>query len=100
MDSARRHEFGFNEAVSFIVSCRDQGEIDSFWDKLGEGGDPSAQICGWLKDKFGVSWQVTPVLLDEMLRDPDQEKVERVMTAFLKMKKIDIGELKKAFDGR
>jgi len=99
MDSARRHEFGFNEAVSFIISCKDQAEIDRYWDPLTAGGDPSAQICGWLKDKFGVSWQVTPSVLEEMLQNPDRDKVDRVTEAFLKMKKIDIAGLEKAFQG-
>jgi predicted 3-demethylubiquinone-9 3-methyltransferase (glyoxalase superfamily) len=100
MDSALEHDFTFNEALSFLVHCEAQGEVDYFWGKLSEGGDPKAQQCGWLKDKFGVSWQVTPTVLEEMLLDSDKEKVERVTMAFLKMKKLDIGELKKAFEGR
>ena len=100
MESAYDHKFTFNEAMSFLVRCESQAEIDYYWDKLTPGGDPQAQICGWLKDKFGVSWQVTPTVLEEMLQDPDQEKVERVTNAFLKMKKSDIGELRKAFEGR
>jgi predicted 3-demethylubiquinone-9 3-methyltransferase (glyoxalase superfamily) len=100
MDSARPHGFTFNEAISFLVRCETQGEIDYYWDKLSEGGDPKAQVCGWLKDKFGVSWQVTPNVLEEMLQDPDKKKVERVTAAFLKMKKLDIGQLRKAFEGR
>lgn len=100
MDSALEHNFGFNEAISFLVSCEAQGEIDYLWEKLTEGGDPDAQVCGWLKDKFGVSWQITPAVLEEMLLDPDKAKVERVTAAFLKMKKLDIGGLKKAFEGR
>ncbi len=99
MDSAYEHKFGFNEAVSLVVRCESQAEIDYYWDKLIVGGDPQAQVCGWLKDKFGVSWQVTPIVLEEMLHDPDKEKVERVTDAFLKMKKFDIAELKKAFEG-
>jgi len=99
MESAYDHKFTFNEAISFLVRCESQAEIDYYWDKLTPGGDPQAQICGWLKDKFGVSWQVTPTVLEEMLQDPDQEKVERVTNAFLKMKKFDIGELRKAFEG-
>ncbi len=99
MDSARKHDFGFNEAVSFIIRCRDQAEIDRYWDRLTAGGDPNAQICGWLKDKFGVSWQVTPTILEEMLQDPDPAKVARVTEAFLKMKKFDIAGLVKAFQG-
>jgi len=99
MDSAYGHKFGFNEAVSLLVRCEDQAEIDYYWDKLIEGGDPKAQVCGWLKDKFGVSWQVSPTILERMLQDPDKAKVERVTEAFLKMKKFDIGELERAFAG-
>jgi predicted 3-demethylubiquinone-9 3-methyltransferase (glyoxalase superfamily) len=99
MDSAHEHKFGFNEAVSLVVRCESQAEIDYYWDKLIVGGDPQAQVCGWLKDKFGVSWQVTPTILEAMLLDPDKAKVERVTEAFLKMKKFDIEELKKAFEG-
>lgn len=100
MDSAYEHKFTFNEAISFSVRCRTQAEIDHYWDKLIVGGDPQAQVCGWLKDKYGVSWQVTPTVLEEMLLDPDKAKVERVTEAFLKMKKFDIGGLQKAFEGR
>ncbi len=99
MDSAYEHKFTFNEAVSLLVRCDTQAEIDHYWDKLIEGGDPQAQVCGWLKDKFGVSWQVTPAVLEEMLLDPDKAKVERVTNAFLRMKKFDIDELKRAFEG-
>jgi predicted 3-demethylubiquinone-9 3-methyltransferase (glyoxalase superfamily) len=97
MDSAYPHAFAFNEAVSFIVGCEDQEEVDRFWDALGKGGDPNAQQCGWLKDKFGVSWQIVPNILEEMVRDSDPKKVERVTAAFLKMKKLDIAELRRAF---
>jgi len=98
MDSAHKHDFTFNEAISFMVECETQEEIDYYWEKLTtDGGQES--MCGWLKDKFGVSWQVTPTGLDEMLRDHDKEKVERVTSAFLKMKKFDIGDLKKAYEG-
>ena len=100
MDSAHPHDFTFNEAISLLVRCKNQSEIDYYWDKLTAGGDPKAQICGWLKDKFGLSWQVTPTILEEMLQDPDRAKVERVTEAFLKMKKFDIAELKRAFEGR
>jgi predicted 3-demethylubiquinone-9 3-methyltransferase (glyoxalase superfamily) len=100
MDSAWEHLFTFNEAISLLVSCETQAEIDHYWDKLTAGGDPEAQQCGWLKDKFGVSWQITPAVLGVMLRDPDRDKVERVIAAFLKMKKFDIAELKRAFEGR
>ncbi|NJD77796.1 MAG: VOC family protein [Candidatus Methanoperedens sp.] len=98
MDSARKHDFNFNEAISLMVECVNQEEIDYYWEKLTtDGGQES--VCGWLKDKFGVSWQVAPAILLEMLRDRDKEKVERVTNAFLKMKKFDIGELKKAYGG-
>jgi predicted 3-demethylubiquinone-9 3-methyltransferase (glyoxalase superfamily) len=99
MDSAGNHNFTFNEAISFMVECGIQEEIDYYWEKLtADGGQES--VCGWLKDKFGVSWQVAPTILGEMLRDHDKKKVERVTNAFLKMKKFDIGELKKAFEGQ
>ncbi len=91
--------FKFNEAISFQVLCKTQEEIDYYWEKLGAGGDPKAQQCGWLKDKFGVSWQVCPEAMVEMMLDSDQKKVDRVTAAFLKMKKFDIAALKRAFDG-
>lgn len=90
--------FKFSEAVSFIVNCEDQKEVDYYWDRLTQGGDEKAQICGWLKDKFGVSWQVVPKRLEELMSDPDPEKVERVMTVFLKMKKIVVADLEKAYE--
>ena len=88
--------FQFNEAVSFVVSCKNQREVDYYWSRLSEGGDPNAQQCGWLKDKFGLSWQVVPAALTELLSDPDKEKAEHAMEAMLKMKKIDIEELEAA----
>jgi predicted 3-demethylubiquinone-9 3-methyltransferase (glyoxalase superfamily) len=88
--------FKFNEAISFQVDCETQAEVDSYWQKLSEGGDEKAQQCGWLKDKYGVSWQIVPRVLTEMLGDADTGKSQRVMTAMLKMKKIDIDELKQA----
>ena len=88
--------FKFNEAVSFIVSCKNQREVDNYWNKLSEGGDPNAQVCGWLNDKFGLSWQIIPTALTELLSDPDREKAEHAMEAMLKMKKIDIDELEAA----
>lgn len=98
MDSNLGHDFTFNEAISLMRPCETQEEIDHFWSKLtADGGQES--MCGWLKDKFGVSWQVAPAFLDGMLRDPDQAKVERVTNAFLKMKKFDIAALKKAYKG-
>ncbi|HYK41484.1 MAG TPA: VOC family protein [Thermoanaerobaculia bacterium] len=91
--------FKFNEAVSLQVICKDQAEIDYFWEKLGEGGDPRAQQCGWLKDKFGVSWQVTPALLQDLIDNPDSPNSERAFAAMLKMKKMDIAELERAYRG-
>ena len=90
-------QFKFDEAISFQVHCKDQAEVDYFWDKLSAGGKEVA--CGWLKDRFGLSWQVVPGVLYDMLMDPDQEKVKRVTKAFLRMKKFDIAALKRAFDG-
>ncbi|MBA4143084.1 MAG: VOC family protein [Nitrosospira sp.] len=91
--------FKFNEAISFQVDCETQEEVDYYWEKLSEGGPEEAQQCGWLKDKYGVSWQIVPGLLVEMLNDPDSEKSGRVMEAMLQMKKIDIDELKRAYAG-
>jgi predicted 3-demethylubiquinone-9 3-methyltransferase (glyoxalase superfamily) len=88
--------FKFNEAISLIVNCDTQEEVDYFWGKLTAGGDPNAQQCGWLKDKFGLSWQIVPTELEELLADPDQEKVEHAFEAMLKMKKLDINELEAA----
>ena len=92
--------FKFNEAISFIVNCDTQEEVDYYWDKLTTGGDPKAQMCGWLKDKFGVSWQVVPRVLTEMIVDPDKEKSGRVMKTMLQMKKLDIAPLQRAYDGK
>jgi predicted 3-demethylubiquinone-9 3-methyltransferase (glyoxalase superfamily) len=91
--------FKFNEAISFQINCETQEEVDHYWEKLSEGGDEKAQQCGWLKDKYGVSWQVVPRALIEMLNDPDSEKSGRVMEAMMKMKKINTGELKRAYTG-
>jgi predicted 3-demethylubiquinone-9 3-methyltransferase (glyoxalase superfamily) len=91
--------FKFNEAISFQVMCDNQDEIDHYWTRLSEGGDPKAQQCGWLKDKFGVSWQIVPRGMVEMLRDPGSKGAERAMTAIMKMKKIDIEELRRAYSG-
>ena len=91
--------FKFNEAISFQVDCETQEEVDYYWEKLSEGGDPKAQQCAWLKDKYGVSWQVVPRVLVEMMSDPDSEKSGRAMEAMLQMKKIDIAELKRAYGG-
>jgi predicted 3-demethylubiquinone-9 3-methyltransferase (glyoxalase superfamily) len=87
--------YKFTEAISFSVNCKTQSEVDEYWTKLSEGGEEGP--CGWLKDKFGLSWQVNPTILGEMLSDPDPEKAKLVMGAMLKMKKIDIAELKKAY---
>ena len=91
--------FKFTEAISFQVVCRTQEEVDHYWNKLSEGGDPTAQQCGWLKDKYGLSWQIIPTVLSELLGDPDHEKAGRAMQAMLQMKKIDIQGLKQAYDG-
>jgi predicted 3-demethylubiquinone-9 3-methyltransferase (glyoxalase superfamily) len=91
--------FKFNEAISFQVMCRDQEEVDYYWNKLSQGGDPNAQQCGWLKDKFGLSWQVVPTPLLEMLTDADRAKADRAMEAMLQMKKLDIAELERAYEG-
>ena len=90
--------FKFTEAISLVVNCDTQAEVDHFWQKLSAGGEEVQ--CGWLKDKFGVSWQVVPMILMEMLQDKDPEKSKRVMAAMLKMKKIEIEPLKKAYAGR
>ena len=91
--------FKFNEAVSFQIMCDTQKEVDYYWEKLSQGGDKNAQQCGWLKDRFGLSWQVVPSILPKMLSDPDPGKSERLMTALLKMKKLDVDALKRAYSG-
>jgi predicted 3-demethylubiquinone-9 3-methyltransferase (glyoxalase superfamily) len=90
--------FKFTEAISFVVNCETQKEVDYYWDKLSEGGDPQAQQCGWLKDKFGVSWQIVPTALIKMISDPDSQKSQRTMNAMFPMKKIDIESLKRAYE--
>jgi len=90
--------FKFTEAMSLVVNCETQTEVDHFWEKLSAGGQEVQ--CGWLKDRFGVSWQIVPTILPEMLQDKDPEKAKRVMAAMLKMKKIDIDGLKQAYGGR
>jgi predicted 3-demethylubiquinone-9 3-methyltransferase (glyoxalase superfamily) len=90
--------FKFNEAISFQVYCETQEEVDYYWEKLSEGGDEKAQQCGWLKDKYGVSWQIVPTILIKMLKDKDTEKSQKVMKAMLQMHKLDISTLKKAYD--
>jgi predicted 3-demethylubiquinone-9 3-methyltransferase (glyoxalase superfamily) len=88
--------FTFNEAVSLQVFCETQTEVDYYWEKLSKGGDPKAQQCGWLKDKYGLSWQIVPRVLTELLMDHESEKAQRAMEAMLHMKKIDIGDLERA----
>jgi predicted 3-demethylubiquinone-9 3-methyltransferase (glyoxalase superfamily) len=97
MDSAREHNYGFNEAVSFMVNCDSQKEIDYYWEKL--SADPRSEQCGWCKDKYGLSWQVTPSALGEMLSKGSREQVDRVTKAFLPMKKFDITALEEAYKG-
>jgi predicted 3-demethylubiquinone-9 3-methyltransferase (glyoxalase superfamily) len=92
--------FKFNEAVSLQVMCDTQAEIDFYWDKLGAGGDPRAQACGWLKDKYGVSWQVVPTGMSEMMRDGRSPAAERSMAAVLAMKKLDIDVIRRAYEGK
>ena len=91
--------FKFNEAISLQIECETQEEVDYYWSKLSEGGEPEAQQCGWVKDKFGLSWQVVPKILPEMMTDPDAAKSARAMTAMLQMKKLDIAALQRAFAG-
>lgn len=89
-------EFKFDEAVSFAIECEDQEEIDYYWDKLTEGGEES--VCGWLKDRYGVSWQVVPTGMEEVFADPDKERADRAMKAMLRMRKIDLAALRSAAD--
>lgn len=98
MDSAHAHDFHFNEALSFIVHCDTQEEIDYYWDKL--SAVPEAEQCGWIKDQYGVSWQIVPTIMNEMMASSDKEASARVTQAFLKMKKFDIAALKAAYEGR
>jgi predicted 3-demethylubiquinone-9 3-methyltransferase (glyoxalase superfamily) len=88
--------FKFSEAISFQVSCETQDEIDYYWEKLSAGGDPKAQQCGWLKDKFGLAWQVVPTIIAELFKDENSAKAQRAMEAMLPMKKLNIAELKRA----
>ena len=90
--------FKFNESISFVVDCEDQAEVDHYWEKL--SAVPQSEQCGWCKDKFGVSWQIVPKALGEMLSDPDKQKAGRVMQAMLQMKKLDVGKLKEAYEGK
>jgi predicted 3-demethylubiquinone-9 3-methyltransferase (glyoxalase superfamily) len=97
MDSARRHDFDFNEAISLIVYCDDQEEIDYYWDRL--SAVPESEQCGWLKDKFGVSWQIVPTAMDRMMATGTREQIDRVTQALLPMKKLIIADLEKAYKG-
>jgi predicted 3-demethylubiquinone-9 3-methyltransferase (glyoxalase superfamily) len=91
------HDFGFNEAISFIVNCDTQEEIDYYWEKL--SAVPEAEQCGWLKDKYGVSWQIVPTVMDEMMKTGSREQIDRLTQAFLPMKKLDIAKLRAAYEG-
>lgn len=93
-------DFKFTEAISFLVSCESQKEIDLYWDKLSEGGDEKAQMCGWLKDRYGLSWQIVPAVLNKLLQDKDTQKAQSVMREILKMKKINIKDLINAYEGK
>lgn len=97
IDSAHAHRFAFNEAISFVVSCADQAEIDRYWQAL--SAVPEAEQCGWLKDKFGLSWQIVPAAMDEMMTKGSGEQISRVTRAFLPMKKLDVAALRRAYDG-
>ena len=97
MDSAYDHDYDFNEAISIVVNCESQDELDYFWDAL--TAVPEAEQCGWLKDKYGVAWQIVPSQMDEMMRTGSPEQLARVTEAFLQMKKFDIAELEKAYRG-
>ena len=98
MDSAREHGFSFNEAISFMVYCENQEEIDYYWEKL--SAVPEVEQCGWLKDKYGLSWQIVPTVMNKMMQDQDTERLARVTQAFLKMKKFDLAALQRAYDGK
>lgn len=97
MDSARNHEFNFNEAISFLVNCDSQDEIDGYWEKL--SAVPEAEQSGWLKDKYGISWQIVPKELDEMMTKGSPEQIARMNSVMLKMKKLDLVQLRKAYEG-
>ena len=98
LDSAREHNFAFNEAISFLVNCDTQEEIDYYWERL--SAVPESEQCGWLKDKFGVSWQISPTALGEMMTKGTREQIDRVTQAFLPMKKLEVAELQKAYEGK
>ncbi len=97
MDSAHEHNFAFNEAISLMVNCEDQNEIDYYWEKL--SAVPEAEQCGWLKDKYGLSWQIVPTVMDKMMQDQDPDRLARVTQAFLEMKKFDLAALQRAYAG-
>jgi len=92
--------FTFNESISLQVHCETQDEVDYYWENLSEGGDEAAQQCGWLKDKYGVSWQIIPTGLHQFMKDPGSEQSQRAITAMLQMKKIDLGKIKQAYEGQ
>ncbi len=92
--------FKLSEAISLMILCDTQEEIDHYWSALSQGGDPQAQQCGWLKDKYGLSWQVTPAIFAEMITSPDRAAMERYMAVLMKMQKLDIAQLQAAFEGR
>ena len=97
MDSAGSHDFTFNEAISFLVDCADQAEIDRYWEAL--SAVPEAEQCGWLKDRFGLSWQIVPAAMDGMMTSGSPEQIARVTQAFLKMKKFSLADLQRAYAG-
>jgi predicted 3-demethylubiquinone-9 3-methyltransferase (glyoxalase superfamily) len=98
MDSGREHGYSFNEAISFMVYCENQEDIDYYWEIL--SAVPEAEQCGWLKDKYGLSWQIVPAIMDKMMQNQDSERLARVTQAFLKMKKFDLSVLQRAYDGK
>jgi predicted 3-demethylubiquinone-9 3-methyltransferase (glyoxalase superfamily) len=98
MDSALDHRFSFNEAISFLVYCEMQEEVDYYWDRL--SAVTEAEQCGWLKDRYGLSWQIVPRAMDKMIQDADEETLARVTQAFLPMKKLDLAKLEEAYAGR
>jgi predicted 3-demethylubiquinone-9 3-methyltransferase (glyoxalase superfamily) len=97
MDSAHEHKFAFNEAISLMVNCENQKEIDYYWERL--SAVPESEQCGWVKDRFGVSWQIAPTVLEEMMKDDDRAAAKRAAEAMLEMKKLDVAELERAFAG-
>ncbi|WP_229253823.1 VOC family protein [Dyadobacter sp. NIV53] len=98
MDSAQEHQFDFNEAISLLVNCEDQEEIDYYWKKL--SSVPEAEQCGWLKDKYGLSWQISPTAMEQMMDEGNREQINRITQAFLPMKKLDIATLQEAYEGK